>query len=260
MKSPLELESNAKDRQRRYGANAARYPLAASSTNTKMPQRAPSTRYAFVAPMFRLPTVRRSTPRQRRIHSPEGSPPRRNPIRIDVRRSGIGASALRPLLAPLPVEHDRNSLEAEPLPQTTLQVTYIILDPISRIVHIQSERRRFGRGLSHVVELEVLPRRGRGGPDPVQDLLNRLVQLRRRDQARVLAVDALAHGQDLAHARAALGRNVKPRRVFQEGVHAAELFLDRGAGGRGVRDQVPLVEHDEDRLRSLLRQRGQARL
>src|SRR5258705_2557216 len=97
----------------------------------------------------------------------------------------------RLLLAPLPVEHDRYSLEAEPLPQTTLQVTYIILDPISRIVHIQSERRRFRRGLGRVVELEGLPG-GRGRrPHAVQDLLDRPVQLRRRDEPRVLPIHPL---------------------------------------------------------------------
>src|SRR5206468_3319794 len=111
-------------------------PLAASSTKTRIPQRAPRTRYALVAPTFRLPVVRKSMPRARPIQSPDGRPPRRNPIRMEVTRSGIGVSALRRgkarLLAPLPVEHDRNPLEAETLPQTTLQVTYIILDPISR--------------------------------------------------------------------------------------------------------------------------------
>jgi hypothetical protein len=60
---------------------------------TKMPQRPPRTRYAFVAPMFRLPTVLRSTPRARPIQRPEGSPPRRNPITIEVGRRGIDASA-----------------------------------------------------------------------------------------------------------------------------------------------------------------------
>src|SRR5689334_7469765 len=151
-----------------------------------MPHRAPSTRYAFVAPMFRLPTVRRSTPRARPIQSQEGSPPSRNPIRTEVRRSGIGASVRRPvrspsLLASLPVQHDRNALEAEPLPQTTLQVTYIILDSISRIVHIKSEGRRLDRGLGRVIELEVLSRRGRRRHDPVQDVLDRPVQLGRGD-------------------------------------------------------------------------------
>src|SRR6185503_9726626 len=100
------------------------------------------------------------------------------------------------LLAPLPVEHDRDPLEAETLPQTTLQVTYIILDPISSIVHIQSERWRLRGSLGRVVELEVPAGGGGGRPYSIQDVVHRLVQLRSRDHPGVFAVDLVARGED----------------------------------------------------------------
>src|SRR5258705_1840692 len=205
-------------------------------------------------------------PRRERGRSRVRREARRGRIQSEPRSGGVVSApprcgeGTRLLLAPLPVQNDRYSLEAEPLPQTTLQVTYIILDPISRIVHIESERRRLGRGLRRIVELEVPSRRRRRGTDAVQDVLDRLVQLRRGDLPRVLLVDPLAGGQDFRHPGARLGGDVEPRRVLEKGIHPRELLLDQGPRLRRVLDQVPLVEDDDDRLGALLGQGRQARL
>ena len=53
----------------------ARAPLAASSTSTTAANSRPTVRSTFVAPTFRLPVVRRSTPCVRASHSPNDSDP-----------------------------------------------------------------------------------------------------------------------------------------------------------------------------------------
>lgn len=121
---------------------AAAVPLAVSRMKTGMPHFGPRKRTALVAPMFPLPTVLRSIPRRRPAQRPQGMEPSRNPATTSSGLNGISKPSRTRVsgsVAPFPLQDHRSPLEPEPAAQSALQVTYIILGTISRIVHEKGE-------------------------------------------------------------------------------------------------------------------------
>src|SRR6185503_9190319 len=139
----------------------------------------------------------------------------------------------------------------------SFEVTYIILLAISRIVHEKGECRRAGPGLGRVVELEVPSPLGGRRLDPSQDALDRVVQLRRFEGARVLGVYRSGGGENLLHSRPLLGGDVEPRHEIEERILAEELRLDQLARLDRILHQIPLVEDRDESLPLLLRERAE---
>src|SRR5258705_7732025 len=107
-------------------------------------------------------------------------------------------------------------MKAEPFAQFPLQVTYIILLAISRIVNEKRECRRAASGLRGVVEFQVAPRRGGRRANAIQNLVNGPVELRGRDRARVFLEDLGARRKDAGHAFPGLGGEVEARHEGEE--------------------------------------------
>src|SRR5439155_20974464 len=144
--------------------------------------------------------------------------------------------------------------------QLSLQVTYIILLTISRIVNEKGECRGAAPGLGRVVELQVAAAgSGRRG-HATEDLVNGPIELRGRDRARVFLVDLGARRQDPRDALPGFGGDVEARHEAKERILTGELLVDQLADPDRIVDQVPLVEDHDDSLPLVLGERREVRV